>query len=176
MGLWSIGNRASHRGTGQDIQQVRKQDSSLILLPETMTLFSSRPRAVSCDISTLALNESLKHQSMLHSPMPGRTYSVMIVISHLLSSISVRVLIRVWIFRVASSRMIPKDFFQAKAAVDPIVPLSPVLMSMVRGNQLRLAQKLSRLSGAEARLLWLVRSIRACQGYEAVIVPATYES
>jgi len=79
---------------------------------------------------------------MLHSPIPGRTYSVMIIASHLLSSKSVRVLVRVWIFRVAS-RMIPKYFFQAKAeAIDLIVPLVPVLMSMVQGKQLHLTQKL----------------------------------
>jgi hypothetical protein len=36
-------------------------------------------------------------------------------------------------------------------------------MTMVHGKQLHLTQKLFQLSSTEARLLWLVRSFRACQ-------------
>jgi len=141
-GQSGIGYRTVGQNIQQGIQQARKQDHSPILLPETLTLPSSRSRAVSCDISTPAFNESITHQKRLYSPIPGRTYSVMIIASHFLSSKSVRVLVRVWIFRVAS-RMIPKDFLQAKAeAIDLIVPLVAVLMSMVQGKQLHFTQKL----------------------------------
>ena len=87
----------------------------------------------------------------------------MIITSRPLSSMSVRVIVLIRIIRVASM-VITKDSLQAKAeAIDLIVPLVPVLMTMVHGKQLHFTQKLSQLSSTEARLLWLVRSLCACQ-------------
>ena len=85
---------------------------------------------------------------------------------------SVRVLVLIRIVRVAS-RVITKDSFQAKAeAIDLIVPLVPVLMTMVYGKQLHFTQKSFQLSSTEARLLWLVGSFRACQvgGCDCMVV------